>query len=404
MISYQIKLSFQNQDDKNRVIKTLEAQRLAFNEASKSVFGSPSDGPIKPSIVSLHSKFYKNFRVKHPEIPSNIIIAAENECISQYNSVKSKKHKISEALCKKQLSCYLNDRLYSFPLVDKSKIKITAMEGKRICATLDLYDKVTDLLKKYETGSPSLFVRGRDIYINLFFKISHPSLPQNIQALGVDVGLRRTASTSEGKIFHDKQYLKNKRKTRFLKRQLQSCIHTKKSKSAKRKLKKLRRKEANQTKNFCHHLANNILKTEANVIVLEDLSKIKERKGKKKYQNLNKLSQVPFYKIKQFLTYKAPLVGKRVEVVCPSYTSQIDFRTGKKDGKRQGCRYIGKDGVVLDADLNAANNIALRSKLPVSSITLCSGLDGSALLNGVVPKGTTRQAVVNRPIVEQFIA
>jgi len=93
---------------------------------------------------------------------------------------------------------------------------------------------------------------------------------------------------------------------------------------------------------------------------------------------LNKISQVPFYMIRNFLTYKAQLKGKRVEVICPAYTSKIDFRTGITDGTRKGCRYYGKDGIVLDAELNACNNIVLRSKLPISCCTLSAALDGQA--------------------------
>jgi len=200
------------------------------------------------------------------------------------------------------------------------------------------------------------------------------------KAIGIDLGIKRIAATSEGKIFTDKQYLKNKRKVRFLKRQLKSIITTKKSKSAKRHLKKLKRKESNQTTNFCHKLTNELLKTTANVLVIEDLSQIKnpKNKNKKKYQNLNKISQVPFFKIRRFLTYKAHLSNKQIEVINPAFTSQIDWRTNQKDGQRKGCRYYGSDGIVLDSELNACNNIVLRSKLPISSLALCRGLDGQA--------------------------
>lgn len=78
------------------------------------------------------------------------------------------------------------------------------------------------------------------------------------------------------------------------------------------------------------------------------------------------LSQVPFASFKDILTHKAQLVGKRVETVSPIWTSQTDSRTNKRDGIRQGCRYICKDGFVLDADWNAAVNIALRANHPVS--------------------------------------
>jgi len=77
-----------------------------------------------------------------------------------------------------------------------------------------------------------------------------------------------------------------------------------------------------------------------------------------------------------------------VITVCPSYTSQIDHRTGKKDGLRKGCRYYGTDGTIFHADINAAINIAIRSKHPVSQV-------GKANL-------TYGQAKVNRPIVNGF--
>jgi transposase len=72
------------------------------------------------------------------------------------------------------------------------------------------------------------------------------------------------------------------------------------------------------------------------------------------------------FELRRILTYKALLHHKQVITVSPAYTSQIDHRTGKLDGKRIGGRYIGKDGQILHADINAACNIGLRSKLPCS--------------------------------------
>ena len=77
------------------------------------------------------------------------------------------------------------------------------------------------------------------------------------------------------------------------------------------------------------------------------------------------------------LTYKASTLGKKVEFVKPFYTSQEDYR-GLPNGKRKGCRYYAVDGSVLDADVNAANNIMLRyNKHSVP----CSALDGQATVN-----------------------
>jgi IS605 OrfB family transposase len=201
-------------------------------------------------------------------------------------------------------------------------------------------------------------------------------------ALGVDLGIKNPASTSEGIIYQDKGYLTKKRKLRFLKRKLSS----KGTKSARRHLKKIKRKERNTTKNMVHNLSKKILTdTKANIIVLENLEKIKENTKQNGRRFNNKHSQISYYMIKQFLTYKAPLYGKRVETVSPAYTSQIDSRTGKKDGSRQRGRYVGKDGKVLHADVNASVNIARRSKHPVS----CT------------PSAIFGQGLVKSPIVYQ---
>ena len=129
-----------------------------------------------------------------------------------------------------------------------------------------------------------------------------------------------------------------------------------------------------KNKNTSYQLANEILKTKMNTIVLEDLSSLKD-KNKGRLQN-NKLSQVPFYMLKEILSYKAQTLGKRVETVNPAYTSKEDYRNLPK-GVRKGCRYYASDGKVLDADLNASINIGKRwgdkNKLPVSFVTPLDG-------------------------------
>ena len=52
--------------------------------------------------------------------------------------------------------------------------------------------------------------------------------------------------------------------------------------------------------------------------------------------------------------------GSALALVNPAYTSQIDSRTGLLQGQRQWDRFHCLDGVVLDADANAACNILAR--------------------------------------------
>lgn len=353
-LTYTTKLIFQNNIDNQKIIQLLEKQKFVWNECSKVRFSSV----IKNSIVELHSKFYRNFRDQYPEIPSQIVITSEQSVLSSYRSIKSNKHKIKCPPQKKMLSMRLDKRTYSYK---KSIFSIISLD-KRVKCKLHLYPKLQQLINNYSFCDPLLCVKNNEVWICLTFNIPE-TLVEGTLAVGVDLGICNLAATSEGNLYKDKKFNSNKRKLRFNKRKLQSKEKT--SKSARRKLKKLKRKEHNINKNLTHHLANKIIfDTKADTIVLENLKSVKVKKHK--YQNKNKISQVPLFELRRILTYKALLHHKQVITVCPSYTSQIDHRTGKLDGKRIGGRYIGNDKQVLHADVNAACNIALRSELPCS--------------------------------------
>ncbi|WAN68820.1 zinc ribbon domain-containing protein [Moorena producens JHB] len=65
-------------------------------------------------------------------------------------------------------------------------------------------------------------------------------------------------------------------------------------------------------------------------------------------------------KMRDSLQKWANWTGSVVTEVQPSYTSQIDSRNGTLLGKRTGDSFTGFDGVVLQADHNAAENILAR--------------------------------------------
>jgi IS605 OrfB family transposase len=364
MISYSVKLKI-DEGIKSRIVKTLESHSLAFNEASSIKFNKK----LKNNIVDLHREFYTKFRKNNPESLADYTIHAENECLSAYRSVKSNKHKIDKPIEKRKLSCRLNKHLYSLDLSNKT-IKLSCVGGKRVLIKLDFYSKIEELFDKYPVADPLIYIKDNDLYLAFSFKINESPHLINKTAIGVDLGIKRIASISDGRILQDKHYLKNKRKLRFLKRQLKSTANTKKSRSAKKHLKKIRRKEANQTRDFTHRVCKEILKTNANTIILEDLTRIKnpKNKNKKKYQNLNKISQVPFFKIRTFLTYKARLQNKEVEVINPAYTSQTCsqcHKIGSRNGESFKCPHCGFEA---HADVNAAKNIGAAVNLPEKSV------------------------------------
>ena len=367
MKTYNIKLIFENKEEKQLLIHSLELKRDAFNAISVIRFGMK----ICNGIMPLHRRCYKQVREQFSTLPSQFVIKAEQDVISKYKTIRANHHKIEEPVKTNRLNIQLDRRIYTW--IGQEAIKLTTYD-KRIVAKLSHYDKSNELFSKYKLKDPSVFVRDNNVFLSVVFDDTTKPLKGN-KTIGVDLGIKRIIATSEGNIIKGNQFNSNKRKLRWNKRKLQNKL----SHSAKTKLKKLKRKEYHFSKNYIHHIVNNLLTTSANVIVLEDLSKIKKQNRGKRFNN--RLSQIPFFTLKTILTYKATALGKRVEIVSPHYTSQLDFR-GLENGKRKGCRYYAVDGKVLDADLNASNNIGLRyNKHSIS----CSALDG--------------QAVVNQPIV-----
>lgn len=370
--------------DTNDLKRLLELHRIAFNHASKEQFPEQ-----KNSLVVLHSKVYKNVRKQYPEIPSQVVIKAEQECLSAYRSAKSNKHK-KKLIEKKNLSMRLDKRLYSIP--DKFSIRITGANGRQTYKFV-VYPRLKELLDKYPFQDPLIYEDNGKIYISLPFENKLEKVKQRV-ALGVDVGMRRSAATSDGRIIIDRKFNGEKRKLRHLKDTLKSVG----TKSSRKKLLKLRHKEHNKNQNQTHLIANEVLKTDADTICLENLKSIKRKKHK--YQNKRAISQVPLYELRRVITYKAENAGKTVTLVCPSWTSQRDSITGKIDGERRGCRYYSKTGLILDADINAAINIGKMSKLPVSQTTkltygqasvntpnVCKSQEQSCVLQAPIPLG-----------------
>ena len=349
------------------IIPFLEQVQEIFNFVSKLVF----DNKPSLSLKLVHDLCYYKTKNKFPDVPTQLIIKCQQDVMSAYKSIKSNKHKLKEPIKKDKLNLRLDKNLCS--KFTQTSIKINIGTGaRRPTFNFKLYPKIEELLKNHTTCDPILFSRKGKTYLSIPFEV--PSIqPKDDSILGVDLGMRRLFVTSDGDCLKSTEYLKQKRKIRYLKRILQA----KGTKSAKRHRSKLKKKEQNFSKNYCHHMANQILKTDKSIIVMEDLSKIKTKKSK--YQNLNAKSQIPFYTLLSILTYKAPRVAKQVVTVNPSFTSQDDCRRLER-GERKGCRYYAVDGVIFDADYNASMNIA--NKYSEHPISFKLPLDGSLNLLG----------------------
>lgn len=364
----QTRLIFSYEKDKQDTIDMLKAEQTLWNFISKYVYMAKTLNP-----KTIYHAMYKELRKLYPRYPTSLIVVALRSVRGTYCSVKSNKYKLNSHCNKKKLCSIYGKSLFRYK---NSILELTKIGKKRdrIKCKPYLYPQLTKFLDKYKFTSIRLSYKDNEIWCTFFFKVPTPETKPVNSALGIDLGIRRFVTTSEGNIYQDKEFLARKRKLRYLKRVLNS--KKKNSHSARTKLKKIRDKEKNANLNFVHHLTKKILKTESNVIVMEKLDTKKLKSKQNKFQNKNRISQVPFSMIREILTYKAKLLGKQVILVNPAFTSQTDHTDGKI-GVRKGCRFYGTHKI-FDADVNAAINIAKRSKHPVSS---CVGLDGQAKIN-----------------------
>lgn len=360
--TYNIELQMSD-DCRQHWLSLLNQSRDAFNRCAQMVVSSKT----QLSLVAVHNCCYDTLREEFPQMPSQGVVRVQKSVLSALRSIRRNKHFNASTPVKGSLSLQLDKRLYS--RFSSEGISLSCGEGrKREFCTFVLYDRVRELFSACPFTDPTVFARDGRIFLSVPFEVATPPCGGST-SIGVDLGMKRLFVTSEGKAFVDKDYLAERRKVRYLKR----CLQSKGSHSSKRHLKRVCHREKNLSKDMVERATSTLLKSsEASIFVLEDLSKIKvktskTKEGFKRTKHNSALSQVPFYLFKERLTHKATLVGRQVVSVSPVYTSQTDSRTNKRDGQRQGCRYYCSDGVVLDADWNAAVNIALRANHPLSS-------------------------------------
>ena len=196
---------------------------------------------------------------------------------------------------------------------------------------------------------------------------------QSKTIVGVDLGIKKFATLSDGRIYEAKNSFKQ-RQERLAKLQ-QGLSKKKKGSSNFKKLKtritKLHTKIANIRQDYLHQVSTNISKNHA-LVVLEDLkvanmsksaSGTLEEPGKmvaaKSGLNRSILDQ-GWHSFKSMLSYKLEHLGGELLLVDPRYTSQKCSEcdhTDKENRKSQAQFVCTRCAHQKDADINAAKNV-----------------------------------------------
>jgi IS605 OrfB family transposase len=180
--------------------------------------------------------------------------------------------------------------------------------------------------------------------------------------LGVDRGVNNIATTSDGDNWTSDQL--DERRQWYQDRR--SALQSVGTRSAKRELQRLSGKQARFQRDTNHTISKRLVskaKARSSAIVLEDLSGMSERTTVRRQQRARH-SNWSFYQLRQFIEYKALIAGVPVIQVDPAYTSRTCSNCGHCDSKnRDGSSFECQScGHSMDADKNAARNIAARAK------------------------------------------
>lgn len=203
-----------------------------------------------------------------------------------------------------------------------------------------------------------LLRKGDDFFVYLTIEKEIEIKPKYNDVLAIDFGIRHIASvvqmSSEKPIFHGNELRKVRGHYYYLRKKLGE-------KKALETIKKIGRKEHRIVNDYLHKISKEIveqaIKTNS-LIVFGDLKEIRNQNKGRRFNR--KLNDFPYYKLAQYIRYKAEWNGIKVVEVSEAYTSQTCHRCGKT-GVRRGGLFKCECGLEDNSDRNGAINIGQRA-------------------------------------------
>lgn len=327
---------------------TIEAYTKAVNFVCRTGWAdSDSNG------VSLHNKTYSSTR---EFLPSQLAVSARMKATEAIKAAKARIKKKQKATCpvSKQSSVRYDARSFNV-WFDRNELSLLTIGG-RIKTPISVPEYFRQYLA-WKRCSAELFIRNNKVFLNIVFSkdISDPEPTGKV--VGIDRGIKKIAVTSENQFFGGGQIKKVSKRYE----KIRSALQSRGSKSAKRHLQKISKKENRFRADANHVIAKRIVESldSGDVIALEKLTGIRQnvRLRKKQRKDLHKWN---FFQFEQYLTYKANAQGIGVEYVDARYTSQKCSVCGyisRSNRQSQAVFWCKHCGFSLNADLNASRNI-----------------------------------------------
>ncbi len=341
MVQRAIKLNIPLNEE---IIKTVKQYNTISNLHIQKAFELKTNSKKK-----LHHALYRQIRNDFPTFPSALIQCARDNAIEMLKGNGYRKKTL-----KKPISTIRFDNRTSKVFLESDQVQLTLIGGR----------------KRFEVVVPNYFskyinwkVRGVQVGVHHSNKLCKVHVivengeitpTKNKKVLGIDLGLKNFIACSDGTLIKSSKIRGMKRKYAHLRR----CLQKKGTRSSKRKLKKVRGRERRFMQDFNHRLSKEIVNKDFGVFALEELKNIKKGKKGKRFNRMR--SNWAYLRFRQFLSYKAESLGKRIILVDPRVTSQRCSKCGfiASSNRNKGFFHCESCGFSENADLNASFNIS----------------------------------------------
>ena len=253
-----------------------------------------------------------------------------NQCIRDAKSIIRKYNKAlrnSDTQVKlpvlKKMYCYINNQNFrinddciGFPVIINGK-------SKRISVKTKISKRQKSIFSSSKLGTMRIVVKGHDLVAQIVYDAKEGAVSSNDNVMGVDLGIKCPAVSycSDGSV----KFYGNGRRNKYMRRHYKYL--RKKLQKAKKPAAviKINNKEQRIMKDIDHKLSHDIVATagahNVSVIKMEQLQNIRSTTRTSRKNN-HSLHTWPFYRLAQYIEYKAKLAGIQVEYVNPAYTSQ----------------------------------------------------------------------------------
>lgn len=325
--------------------KALEETAGAFADACNYAVSFGLTNKIK-----LQKAAYYDIR-KRFGLSANLTIQAIRRVASALVAAKRKKVPVGGFA---PTSISYDARVFAFRPKDES-VSLTVLNG-RIHVPLDLGEYQRSALIGKTPTAATVCKKGRGW--NIHIVVEDPDAdPVDGPPMGVDLGVRNTAATSNGTL-HDGLRRRAFKENRM---RIRASLQSKGTRGAKRVLSRLSGYEARRIRHENHEVSRSIVseaqRHQCGIIRLEQLTGIRSRtKIWNKHSN-RMVAGWSFGQLQGFIEYKSTHLGIQVEYVNPRNTSKSCSGCGNM-GIRKQDRFFCLTCGEKHADLNASLNIS----------------------------------------------